>query len=146
MLGAIVEESPTPLRASDKVKRLGREKKRQGQLMQAKKMIRLHESDLKEQGAAVGAVVVVSVDHRAVSHPVALVGIIYQLRSTGGARVATVVGILSMSTSKKGNLLLPSDRYVVKAGPEEDCNIPPVLAMIRARILSGEYVDDDNTP
>jgi hypothetical protein len=146
ILGAIVEESPTPLQSSDKVKHLGVEKKRQGQLMQAKKMICLLESDLKEQGAAVRAVVVVSVDHRVVSHPVGLVGIIYQLRSTGGACVATAVGILSMSTSKKGNLWLPLDRYVVKAGPEEDCNIPPVLAVIRARILSGEYVDDGNMP
>jgi hypothetical protein len=42
-------------------------------------MIQMHEKDLKEQGAAVGAFVVVLVNHRAVSHPIGLVGIIFQL-------------------------------------------------------------------
>ncbi len=33
-------------------------------------------------------------DHRAVSHSVGIVGIVYKMKESGGAQVATVVGLL----------------------------------------------------
>ncbi len=53
--------------------------------------------------------VVVQVDYGAVSHAIGIVGVtvIYQISNFGGARIATVTGLLS-SGSKKGNWWIPS--------------------------------------
>ena len=84
-MGLVVDESPTPLHGSDRVRCEAREQKRLAQQKQAKKMMKTHKKDLKEQGAGVGAMVVVSVDTCAVSHPMGIVGIIYQMKDTRGA-------------------------------------------------------------
>jgi hypothetical protein len=145
-MGLVVDESPTLLRGSDRVRHEMREHKCLAQQKQAKKMMKTHQKDLKEQGAGIGAVVVVSVDMHAVSHTMGIVGIIYQMKDTVGAQIATAPGILSTGTSnKKGTCWIESNQYVVKAGPKEECNISPVLARIRSRIISGKY-DNDNPP
>jgi len=143
--GAIDDSSPTPMRGSDQVRREAQKKRRLFQEQQATKMQKLNQKDLLDQGAGVGAVVVVSVDPRAVTHPMGLIGVIYQYKTTGGARIATSAGILSNGTGKKNPWWIPSDKYLVKAGPNEDWNLPPNLASIRQSILSGEY-DKDKPP
>jgi hypothetical protein len=66
------------------------------------------------------------------------VGVIYQIASTGGARIATVAGLLSTG-SKKAKWWIPSDKYVIKYRANEVANIAPELEIIRQLILSGEY-------
>ena len=57
-------------------------------------MIWMQGSNIAKKGAAPGAVVTVKVDHRVVSHAIGIVGIIYQISKYGGARIATIAGIL----------------------------------------------------
>ncbi len=83
---------------------------------------------------------VVQVDYRAVSHAIGIVGVIYQIASTGGAQIATVAGLLSTG-SKKAKWWIPSDKYVIKCRANEVANIAPELEIIRQLILSGEYND-----
>jgi hypothetical protein len=84
--------------------------------------------------------VVVQVDYRAVSHAIGIVGVIYQIASTGGARIAFVAGLLSTGT-KKAKWWIPSDKYVIKYWANKVANIDPELEIIRQLILSGEYND-----
>jgi hypothetical protein len=49
--------------------------------------------------AAPGAVVTVQCDYRTVSHSIGIVGVIYKVSKFGGARIATIAGIL-LSGSK----------------------------------------------
>jgi hypothetical protein len=58
--------------------------------------------DMKLQGVTPGAVVVVKVDYRAVSHAIGIVGIAYKIIKGGGGRIATVMGILS-NGSRRGH-------------------------------------------
>jgi thiamine monophosphate kinase len=55
----IAEEDKTPLRQTDVIQSESQEKKRQRQLEQAQKMMKLQGSDIASKGAAPGAVVVV---------------------------------------------------------------------------------------
>jgi hypothetical protein len=96
--------------------------------------------EIEKQGGSPGAVVVVQVDYQAVSHAIGIVGMIYQIASTGGARIATVAGLLSTGT-KKAKWWIPSDKYVIKYSANKVANIAPELEIIRQSILSGEYND-----
>ncbi len=73
---------------------------------------------------------VVQVDYREVSHAIGIVGVIYQIASTGGAQVATVAGLLSTGT-KKAKWWIPSDKYVIKYWANKVVNIAPELKIIR---------------
>ena len=64
--------------------------------------------DIEKQGGGPGAVVTVKTDYRALSHNIGRVGVIYEMKTTGGARVATIAGMLS-SGSRKVNWWIPSD-------------------------------------
>jgi hypothetical protein len=97
---------------------------------------------VENQGGSPGAVVVVQVDYRAVSHAIGIVGVIYQIASTGSAQIATVAGLLS-TESKKGYWRIPSDKYVIKYPTKEIANISPELEIIRHSILSSEYNDNN---
>ncbi len=57
-------------------------------------MINAQGKDIENQGGGPGAVVTVKPDYCAVSHNIGLVGVIYEMKSTGGARVATIAGML----------------------------------------------------
>lgn len=131
-------EASTPMRIADEVRSASQEKKRKNQLQQANRMMRTQGKDVENQGGGTGAVVTVKPDYRAVSHNIGIVGVIYEMKSTGGARIATVAGMLSSGTTK-GNWWIPSDQYVVNYKPHEVANIPPKLEEIRQAILSGEY-------
>ena len=131
-------EEKTPLRLADAVRSNSQEKKRRAQVNQANRMINAQGKDIEKQGGGPGAVVTVKPDYRAVSHNIGIVGVIYEMKSTGGARVATIAGMLS-SGSRKGNWWIPSDQYVIHYKPHEVANITPQLDEIRQAILSGEY-------
>ncbi len=62
-------------------------------------MIKMQGKEIAKKGAAPGAVVTVQCDYRAVSHSIGTVGVIYKVSKFGGARIATIAGIL-LSGSK----------------------------------------------
>ena len=74
-----------------------------------------------------------------------LIGVIYQYKSTGGAWIATSVGLLSNGKGEKSVWWIPSDKYLVKAGPNQEWNLPPELASIQQAIQSGNYDKDNPT-
>jgi hypothetical protein len=91
----------TPLRLADTVRSESQDKKRDNQLEQAKKRIKMQGTDIANKGGAHGAVVTIKCDYRAVSFAIGIVGIIYKVSRYGGARIATVAGLLS-SGQRKG--------------------------------------------
>jgi hypothetical protein len=106
---------PTPLWLSDQLWTESQEKKRKSQREQAAKMIKMQGKDIANKGAAPGAVVIVQCqcDYRVVSNSIGIVGVIYKVRKFGGARIATIAGILS-SGSRKGPWWIPSDQHALK--------------------------------
>jgi hypothetical protein len=112
------------------------------QIKQANKMISQQGKDIENQGESPGAVVVVQVDYWVVSHAIGIVGVIYQIASAGGARIATVAGLLSTG-SKKANWWIPSNKYVIKYHANKIANISPELEIIQKSILSVEYNDNN---
>ena len=131
------------MRIADEERSVSQENKRNNQLQQANRIMRTQGKDVENQGGGAGAVVTVKPDYCAVSHNIGIVGVIYKMKSTGGARVATVAGMLSSGT-KKDNWWIPSDQYVVNYKPHEVANIPPKLEEIQQAILSGEYNKNNN--
>jgi hypothetical protein len=105
---------------------------------QANRMIFQQGKDIENQEGSPGAVVVVQVDYRVVSHAIGIVGVIHQIASTGGAWIATVTELLS-TVSKKANWWIPSDNYVIKYCVNKIANISPELEIIQQSILTGEY-------
>jgi hypothetical protein len=114
------------------------------QIEQASRMICQQGKDIENQGGSLGAVVVVQVDYRAVSHAIRIVGVIYQIASTGGAQIATVAGLLSTG-SKKANWQIPSNKYVIKYCANNIANISPELETTWQSILSDEYNNKNAT-
>jgi hypothetical protein len=112
------------------------------QITQANRMIHQQGKDIANQGGSPGAVVVVQVDYQAVSHAIGIVGVIYQIASSGGARIGTVAGLLSTG-SKKANWWIPSNKYVIKYCANNIANISPELEIIRQSILTGEYNENN---
>ncbi len=139
-LQQMLMEKKTPLRNADQGRSELNEKKRMAQLTQANRMICQQEKDIANQGGSPGAVVVVQVDYWAVSHTIGIVGVIFQIASSGGARIATLAGLLSTG-SKKANWWIPVNKYVIKYRANEVANIAPELGIIRQSILSGAYKD-----
>jgi hypothetical protein len=133
-------DKKTPLRDADRIRTESQEKKRMAQITQANRMIHQQGKEIKKQGGSPGAVVVVQVDYRAVSHAIEIVGVIYQIASTGGAWIATVAGLLSTGT-KKAKWWIPSDKYVIEYWANKVASIAPELEIILQLILSGEYND-----
>jgi hypothetical protein len=72
-----------------------------------------------------------------VSHSVGIVGIIYRMKITGGAQVATSAGLLVQSLKK--DFWISNDQYVVRYKPDEDAAIPPKLQKIRESINHSTY-------
>ena len=63
----------------------------------------------------------------------------------GGARVATIAGILSCG-QKKTKWWIPSDQYIVKYSVEDEPNISTELKAIRDAVIGGTYNQDKMTP
>ncbi len=139
-LQQMLMDEKTPLRDADQVSSESNEKKRMAQIMQANRMICQQGKDIANQGGSPGAVVVVQVDYRMVSHAIGIVCVISQIASSGGSWIATVTGLLSTG-SKKANWWIPSNKYVIKYCANKVANIAPELEIIRQLTLSGEYND-----
>jgi hypothetical protein len=135
----------TPLRLADTVRSESQKKKRENQLDQAKKMIKMQGTDIANKGGAPGSVVTVKCDYRAVSFAIGIVGIIYEVSKFGGARIATVPGLLSTG-QRKGVWWIPADQYSLKYGASEDANITAPLQQIREAILEGTYNINESAP
>jgi hypothetical protein len=74
--------------------------------------------------------VVVQVDYHTVSHAIGIVDVIHdQIANTGGARIATVTGLLSTG-SKKGNWWIRFNKYVINYHANKIANISPELEII----------------
>ena len=129
--------SPTPQRLADKMRSISQEKKRDSQIKQAARMVATRSKDVEKKGVGIGAVVTVIPDHRAVSHSVGIVGIVYKMKESGGAQVATVVGLLVQSGKK--DWWIPDDQYILRYPPHVDAPIPVDLQEIRESILEGTY-------
>ncbi len=95
--------------------------------------------------AAPGAVVTVQCDYCAVRHSIGIVGVIYKVSKFGGARIATIAGILSTGT-KKGPRWIPVDHYIMRYGVNEEANITPQLTQTHEAILAGTYNVNDSAP
>jgi hypothetical protein len=143
-LQQMLMDEKTPLRDADRVHSESNEKNSMAKISQANRMICQQGKDIANQVRSPGAVVVVQVDYRAVNHAIGIVGVIYQIASSGGARIATVSGLLPTG-SKKANWWIPSNRHVIKYHANEVANIALELEIIRQSILSGEYNDKSAT-
>ncbi len=135
----------TPLRLGDTLQAESQDKKRENQREQAKKMIKMQGKDVADKRAAPGAVVRVKCDYRAVSFAIGIVGVVYEVSTFGGARIATIAGILS-SGQRKGPWWIPTDQYAIRYGANDDANIPPQLSTIHEPILAGTYNNNDSAP
>ena len=135
----------TPLRLADTLRAESQDKKRENQREQAKRMIKMQGKDVADKGATPGAVVTVKCDYRAVSFAIGIVGVVYQVSTFGGARIATIAGLLS-SGSRKGPWWIPADQYTIRYGANDEANIIPQLSTIREAILAGTYNTNNSAP
>lgn len=135
----------TPLRLADTLRAESQDKKRENQREQAKRMIKMQGKDVADKGATPGAVVTVKCDYRAVSFAIGIVGVVYQVSTYGGARIATIAGLLS-SGQKKGPWWIPADQYAIRYGANDEANIGPQLSTIREAILAGTYNTNNSAP
>jgi hypothetical protein len=108
-------------------------------------MIKMQGKDIANKGAAPGAVVTVQCDYRAVGYSIGIVGVIYKVSKFGGARIATIAGIL-LSGSRKEPWWIPPHQYAMRYGANEDANITPQLMQIRVTTLAGIYNVNNNAP
>jgi hypothetical protein len=135
----------TPLRLADTLRAESQDKKHENQYDQAKKMIKMQGKDIVNKGAAPGAVVTVKCDYHVVSFAIGIVGIIYEVIKFGGARIATIAGLL-LSGQKKGVWWIPADQYAIRYGASEEANITTQLKQTRAAILAGTYNNNESAP
>ncbi len=135
----------TPLRLSDQLRTESQEKNCESQREQAEKMIKTQGKEIANKGAAPGAVVTVQCDYHAVSHSIGIVGVIYEVSKFGGARIATIAGMLSTGT-RKGPWWIPADQYILRYGANKEANITQQLTQIREAILVGTYNVNDSAP
>jgi len=136
MKAAVAEE--TPLRSTDKHREDSMKKKRAYQKMQSEKWIRQRGDSVTSLGVSPGAVLVVKVDSRDVSHATGIPGIAWKIGNGGGVRIATAYGILS-NGNRKGTLYLAYDKWQLHCRADEMAALEPELQQIRDLILRGEY-------
>ena len=89
-------------------------------------------------GAAPGAVVTLKVDYRTHSHAQGLIGIVCEVKPTGGINVCCDQGIITHSGGA-GVFWVPVDKYVVKAKPDEFCPLTDELYAVRNFVLDGKF-------
>ena len=89
-------------------------------------------------GAAPGAVVTLNVDYRTHSHAQGLIGVVFEVKPTGGIKVCCDHGIITHSGGP-GVYWVPVDKYVVKARPDEYIPLPDKLDTVRNLVLEGRF-------
>ncbi len=58
-----------------------------------------------------------------VSHTIGIIGVIFQMKPFGGARIVNVAGLL-LSGPRKGDWWIPLDQYTLKHHANKSSNIP----------------------
>ena len=101
--------------------------------------------DITDKGAAPGAVVTVKCDYWAVSFAIGIVGVIYEVSTFGGSRIATIAGML-FSGSRMCPWWIPADQYAIRYGANDEANITPQLMTICDAILAGTYINNNSAP
>jgi hypothetical protein len=133
----------TPLWLADTLWAKSQDKKRESQREQAIKMIKMQGKDIANKGAGPGTVVTVNCDYRAMIFAIGIVGVIYEVSTFGGARIATIAGIVS-SGSRKGPWWIPANQYAIRYGANNEANITPQLKQICEAILVGTYNNNES--
>jgi hypothetical protein len=122
----------------DEMREIATTKRRNRQDMQAEKMKRLRGEVTDVAG--IGDIVIVKVDHRDVSHPRGVQGIVFKEsnRGAGGCRVVSEVGIL---TTGNGNQVyyIPKSKYNIL----RRVVISNKLSKIREQVIDGTF--DENS-
>jgi hypothetical protein len=114
--------APTPEHLADSMRSISQEKKRDSQIKQAARMVTTRSKGIEKKGVEIGAVVTVIPDHRAISHSIDIVGIVYKMKESGGAQVSTAVGLLVQSGKK--DWWIPDDQYIMRYPRHVDAPIP----------------------
>ena len=117
---------------------LALEKRNNKQEASAEKEIRRCGQAAILNGAAPGAVVTLKVDYRTHSHAQGLIGIVFDVKPTGGVKVCCEHGIITHSGGP-GVYWVPVDRYVVRAKADEYIPLTDELYMIRCMVLEGRF-------
>jgi hypothetical protein len=108
---------------------------------QAMKMKQWRKDD-KSSDCALGAVVCLQMDHRDVSHPRGVLGVVFEISTSGagGCRIVTEHGIISTGRTSSSVYYVPSDRYLVMAS---DAILSTKLAEIQTSVLNQSFNADN---
>jgi hypothetical protein len=116
----------TPLRITDRHCEDSMRKKRDLQKKDHKRMIKQRRDSVNTLGVSPGAVVIVKVDSRDVSHAMGIPGIVWMVGNGSGVRVAMAHGIIS-SGNQKGVLYLGHDKWSLHCGADKIAVLEPEL-------------------
>ena len=128
----------TPKSEADIQRKYWSEKRQKRQEEFAVKAMKQRGTAVTNLGLGPGAVLTLKVDYRTHSHASGLTAIVYKSNTTGGALICCEHGVITHNGEKK-DYWVPSDKYLIVAGKDEVCNIPPGIAKIRAIVQAGEY-------
>ncbi len=78
------------------------------------------------------------VDYRTHSHAQGLIGVVFDVKPTGGIKVCCDHGIITHSGST-GVYWVPVDKYVVRAKPDEYIPLTDELYTVRCLVLEGRF-------
>jgi hypothetical protein len=118
-------------------------KKRQQQTKDHIKWIKRNRDATKALNITPGAVLILKMDSRDVSHGTGIPGIAWRVGSGGGVMIATQHGIVS-SGQQKDQYWLPHDKWAFHAHATKDAVIAPELQNIRDMILEKKYIEEDH--
>lgn len=113
-------------------------KKQMMQEISAQKAIKQRGDFLVDKGLGKGALVTLQVDYRTHSHASGLVAVVFKSNATGAALVCCEHGVITHDGSKL-DYWVPSDRFVLFAGADQEANIPEQLQWVRDSVLKGKY-------
>ncbi len=114
------------------------QKRNNQQAASAKKEIRRLDDAAVRNGATPDAVVTLKVDYRTHSHARGLIGIVFDVKPTGGIKVCCEHGIITHSGGP-GVYWVPVDKYVVRAKAGDFCPLPEELYAVRDLVLDGKF-------
>ncbi len=114
------------------------EKKRKMQEVNENKAMKQRGDVLIAKGLGQGAVLSLKVDYRTHSHACGLLVIVYKSNDTGAALVCCQHGVVTHDGSNR-DYWVPSDKFKVYAGHDENTVITPPLQEVRDDIMKGVY-------
>ena len=138
----LYESEPNEMQVHDRIEESVRktavEKKRKMQEVNANKAMKQRGDVLIAKGLGRGAVLSLKVDYRTHSHACGLLAIVYKSNDTGAALVCCQHGVVTHDGSKR-DYWVPSDKFKVYAGHDENTVITPSLQEVRDDIMKGVY-------